>query len=165
MKPRTRRTLLIVIIAIVALGAIAAFVMFGPPNVGEQFAKPEFCRRCHVMEPQYVAYRKSPHRSLESCNDCHLPNDSFVRHWFWDAVVGVRDVVKFNLGLVPEHIVALDRSKDWVEENCEDCHSEVISDIHPPSGKRCWECHRGLYHDYETRFDRAERRPSWQDEE
>jgi cytochrome c nitrite reductase small subunit len=151
---------------LVALVAIVTFVMFGPPNYIETFAQPEFCASCHVMNPQYAAFQSSSHgRRLESCNDCHLPNDSFVRHYFWEGVVGVRDLVEFNLNLIPEHITARERSKDWVEENCRRCHDEVIARIHPDEQGRCWDCHRELYHDFETRFDPEQRRPIWQDEE
>jgi cytochrome c nitrite reductase small subunit len=161
---RTAKVLIGIAIAFVALATIAAFVLFGPPAYAEKIAEPEFCRRCHVMDPQYNSYRRGSHSHLESCNDCHLPNDSFVRHWFWDGVVGVRDLVEFNLNLIPEHIEAKPRSQEWLEENCRRCHEDVISEIHPPAGKRCWECHRELYHDFDGREDPALRQPTWEDE-
>lgn len=161
---RAAKTAIWVVAVLLALGAVGAFVMWGPPAVGEQFAKPEFCARCHVMKPQYESWQASNHSQLESCNDCHLPNNNFVRHWFWDGVVGVRDVVEFNFNLIPEHIDIKPRSADWVQENCYRCHAEVVQQVHPNVTGRCWECHRSVYHGFGGRRDRALRQPSsWED--
>ena len=72
MRSRAGRITLIVLGVLIIVGLIAAWVMFLPPfRVAEQFAEPEFCASCHVMEPQYEAWQASSHNHLESCNDCH----------------------------------------------------------------------------------------------
>lgn len=164
---RPLRIALWVLGILIVLGAVAIFVMFGPPNVAESLAEPEFCASCHVMKPQLEAFEQSPHRNLETCNDCHLPNNSFVRHWFWDGVVGVRDLVEFNLNMIPEHIVARERSKDWIQENCYRCHENTVENVHPAVDSGwCWDCHREVYHDIQLMPDRESRRPtSWQEGE
>lgn len=151
------KILIWVLVVLVILMAVFAFVFFGPPGVAEVVAEPEFCARCHVMEPQYQAWQQSQHDFMDTCNECHLPNDGFIEHWFWDGVVGVRDVVKWNLNLVPEHIEARERSKDWIQENCRRCHGEIMTDVHPPDDRWCWECHRESYHDITLRDERQNR--------
>lgn len=158
------KVVLIVLGVLVLLGAIAAFVMFGPPNYAEKLAEPEFCASCHVMDPMYASYVNSAHGTVtESCNDCHLPNDGFIRHWTADAFVGMRDLVKFNLNIIPEFIRVHPRSVRWIDENCRRCHDDVITEIHPPAGKQCWDCHREVQHDIAGRQDRSMRQPVRED--
>lgn len=159
MPSRWLKAVLVIVAVSGLIGLATAFAMFGPPGFAEQIADPSFCGRCHVMEPQLAAYEAGRHSRLESCNDCHLPNDSFVRHWFWDGVVGVRDLAKYNLNIIPEHITARERSKDWIEENCRACHGDVMAGVEVTPGTRCRECHREIYHDVVLRADDEQRRP------
>lgn len=132
--------------ALVVLGGVAAFVMFGPPHVAERLARPSFCASCHIMKPQYEAFQGSVHSGLGSCNDCHLPNTGFVRHWTADAYVGTRDLLEFNLDFgIPPYLKAKPMSKRWIEENCRRCHRTAVSHMQT-QGKYCWECHREMYH-------------------
>lgn len=160
MRSRWARVLLVVVIAVFLLAGVVAFVMFGPPRVAERFAEPEFCASCHVMEPQFAAYQAGSHDHVDSCNDCHLPNDGFVRHYFWEGIVGVRDLVEFNLNMIPEHIRVRERSRDWIEENCLRCHREAVSTAMMSEGRRCWQCHQELYHDSVLQAE-GRRRPIW----
>lgn len=156
--------MLIVLAVFVALGAVAAFVMFGPPNLAATFAEPTFCASCHIMEPQFQAFEASTHGRLDSCNDCHLPNTGFVRHYAAEAFVGIRDLLYWNTNRIPEHIESRERSKGWIQENCVRCHDRVLGAAHPPTQDRyCWECHRQVYHDYELMDDPQARRPIWED--
>lgn len=142
----------------VLLIGIVAFVMFGPPRYAETINRPAFCRSCHVMEPQYQSYVRGTHRNVvESCNDCHLPNNSFVRHWVADAFVGTRDLVKWNLNLVPAYVEAKPRSQRWIQENCVRCHGELNSHIELAEGVSCWDCHRETQHQIHGRRDKRSR--------
>lgn len=134
---------------LVALGLIAAWVMFLPPfDVAEVVAEPEFCGSCHNMEPELRAFEAGPHQAVGSCNDCHLPNDTFVRHYAWDAYVGTRDLVSFYvLGRAPYDSQATERSKDWIQENCIRCHGDVVERMDVTQD--CWTCHRRMYHRFE----------------
>lgn len=157
---RPLRILLVLFGVLVVAGAVGVFVMFGPPKVAERIARPEFCRSCHVMEPQYLSYVRGSHAEVvESCNDCHLPNDSFVRHWVADAFVGIRDVVEWNLDLVPDYIEAKPRSEGWIQENCRRCHGDLNQHVVLPEGRRCWDCHRQVQHQIHGRRDRSVRQP------
>lgn len=161
---RVARVALIVAAVFVVTGAIGAFVMFGPPHVAATFAEPTFCASCHIMENQYEAFEASVHSRLDSCNDCHLPNTGFVRHYAAEAFVGARDLLYWNLNRIPEHIEARERSRHWIQENCVRCHRLLLGALHPAVEDRwCWECHRQIYHDYETRTDPDTRRRIWED--
>lgn len=167
MRSRAGRTTLIILGVLAVLGLIAIWVMFLPPfHVAERFAEPEFCASCHVMEPQYAAWEAGSHNHLDSCNDCHLPNTGFVRHYAAEAFVGVRDLVEFNLNMIPEQITARERSRGWIEENCIRCHGDLTEPIHSQEeSRRCWECHRELFHDEQLRIEGIEPEPYWPDEE
>lgn len=162
---RTTRRVLIGLAIVAAIGLIALWVMFLPPfHVAEKFAEPEFCDSCHVMDPQYAGWKASSHNHLDSCNDCHLPNTGFVRHYAAEAFVGTRDLVEFNFNMIPEHIEARERTRNWVQENCIACHGELVDPVHASvSDRRCWECHQELYHDTQLRTNGLEPRPSWRD--
>jgi cytochrome c nitrite reductase small subunit len=139
----------IVVAALVVVGSAGyAFTMFGPPHVAEKISRPEFCVSCHNMRPEYDAFQRSPHQSLDSCNECHLPNDSPVRHWFWDGVFGIKDWTKFNLAAYPQQpdsIQATAITRRMIQSNCERCHAELVGHINI-AGRQCWDCHRSLRH-------------------
>lgn len=137
------------LLGVVVVGfAVYLFVMFGPPHVAEKIAKPEFCATCHNMKPQYAAFQRSAHGDLSSCNDCHLPNDSAVKHYFWDAVFGIKDLVLFNLGAYPQQpntIEATAISRRMIDANCRRCHAKLVGHV-DTAGRSCWECHRSITH-------------------
>jgi hypothetical protein len=33
--------------------------------------RPEFCITCHLMKPEYLSYKASPHGGIHSCLECH----------------------------------------------------------------------------------------------
>ncbi|HSK47239.1 MAG TPA: NapC/NirT family cytochrome c [Coriobacteriia bacterium] len=132
---------------LVALALLAAFLMFGPPKLAEAFAEPEFCgTSCHEMEYVYTSFLEEEHAELETCNDCHLPNDGFIEHYAWEGVVGVRDLVKHGVGAVPENIEVKERSEEWLIENCHRCHDDEIDDDHGEGREFCWDCHDDVFH-------------------
>jgi cytochrome c nitrite reductase small subunit len=159
-RPRRRRALRVlawIALALVVLGAVAAFVMFAPPfHLAERFARPEFCASCHNMQPELQAMRSSVHADLGSCNDCHLPNDDAVSHFFWDGVFGTRDLIEFyGLGRAPYDARATGLSRRIIENNCRRCHSDVVRHV-DVSGRQCWDCHRVMYHRKQLAVDRLQ---------
>lgn len=146
------KVLLWVLGVLVVLAAVGIFLMFGPPHFAERFAEPSFCgTTCHEMDYVYTSFLEEEHAELETCNDCHLPNDpgaaGFVEHYGWEAVVGVRDLVKHSVGAIPEDIEARDRSLDWALENCRRCHDDDIDDDHGEDEEFCWDCHDDVFHE------------------
>lgn len=149
---RGTRILLWVLGIFVVLGLLLAFLMFGPPRLAEVFAEPEFCgETCHEMGYVYTSFLDEEHSELETCNECHLPNDpgagGFVEHYAWEGVVGVRDLVKHGVGAIPEDIEIKERSESWTLENCLRCHEDDIDEEHGEGEEFCWDCHDDVFHD------------------
>ena len=45
--------------------------------------KPETCVNCHVMAPQYATWQNGSHGRVTVCNDCHVPQDNFIKKYFF----------------------------------------------------------------------------------
>jgi cytochrome c nitrite reductase small subunit len=146
---RRRQIVLWVLGVVLLLVLVVFFVMFGPPRVADTFARPEFCANCHEMEPWLEEFRAADHAELESCNDCHLPHGSVVEYYFWEGVVGVRDIVLHTVGAIPETIEARERTRGWVQENCDRCHQDDVPEDHGESREYCWDCHDEVFHNVE----------------
>jgi cytochrome c nitrite reductase small subunit len=118
--------------------------------------KPETCVNCHVMAPQFVTWSGSRHRMVATCNDCHVPHDSLLRHYAFKASDGLRHAAIFTFRLEPQVIKIHAAGQRVVQENCVRCHSGSVhatrldkvrgDDIHHVDGLRCWDCHRETPH-------------------
>lgn len=125
-------------------GAFAGFLSFGPPQLLAKSETPLFCSSCHVMESQYEAwFHVGAHRSI-LCVDCHLPHHNLPAHYVWKTIDGMKDVVMFYSGQVPETIELSKHAEGVVRENCVRCHSERVAMI--DQSRNCWDCHRFLQH-------------------
>jgi cytochrome c nitrite reductase small subunit len=127
------------------LGLLFLFLFFGPPDLYTATSSPEFCSACHVMEYQHDSWLKTGlHRGIK-CVDCHLPNDSFVRHMVWKGLDGMKDVVYFYGRLFADHLVISAHGRATVQENCLRCHDAMVSRI-SVEDRTCWSCHRRVNH-------------------
>jgi cytochrome c nitrite reductase small subunit len=118
---------------------------------------PEVCVNCHIMAPQYATWSHSAHREYASCNDCHVPHDSFFRHYMFKAKDGLRHATLFTLRAERQVIFIEQEGRDVVQENCIRCHikqfdkDKLISQtrgmykVHHQD-RYCWECHRETPH-------------------
>jgi len=123
---------------------IALFVMLGPPKLLAKSESPDFCASCHVMEAQHTAFMHSgAHRRLK-CVDCHLPNDNTANHYIWKAIDGMKDVLVFNSGKVPDKITLSEHGAKMVKANCIRCHETLVSQM--DTSRDCWTCHRRITH-------------------
>lgn len=135
------RLFAIVGLAVVGLGL---FLALGPPGLLAKSESPEFCASCHVMEAQYEAwFHQGAHKRIR-CVDCHLPNDNLPNHFVWKSIDGMKDVVVFNSGKVPDPIVISDHGKAVVKANCIRCHATAVEMI--GQERNCWDCHRRVMH-------------------
>jgi cytochrome c nitrite reductase small subunit len=117
---------------------------------------PQTCVNCHVMAPQYVTWAGSRHRTVATCNDCHVPQDSFLRHYAFKASDGLRHAFIFTFRLEPQVIRIHSAGQRVVQENCIRCHSRTVhntrlelvrgDDRQHQEGLRCWDCHRETPH-------------------
>lgn len=131
------------IVAVIGL-AVAAFLMLGPPQLLAKSERPEFCAKCHVMESQYEAWFHSGAHRRNQCVDCHLPYDNQAAHYVWKSIDGMKDVVVFYSGKVPDPIQISDHGKKTIQANCIRCHEEAVSMI--DNQRTCWDCHRRVMH-------------------
>jgi len=125
-------------------GSVLLFVLLGPPKLLAKSESPKFCASCHVMEDQHAAWQNSgAHRRIR-CVDCHLPNGNPVSHYVWKSIDGMKDVVFFHTGHVPEMITLSDHGEKVVQANCIKCHEEEVARM--DQTRKCWGCHRQLRH-------------------
>ncbi|MCL2760831.1 MAG: cytochrome c nitrite reductase small subunit [Desulfuromonadales bacterium] len=135
------KTVAVIVACLLLLGI---FLLLGPPKLLEKSESPGFCARCHVMESEYTNFMHSgAHRRLQ-CVDCHLPHENPASHYTWKSIDGMKDVIHFYSGIVPERIELSDHGKRVVQQNCIRCHSELVSQI--DQSRNCWECHRSITH-------------------
>ena len=129
------------IFCVVLLGL---FLLFGPPQLLAKSESPAFCASCHVMKPQYTAYsHNGAHRRLQ-CVDCHLPNNNPVSHYIWKSIDGMKDVLVFHTGTVPERITISSHGGSVIKSNCIRCHTTLVSQM--DTSRNCWSCHRRISH-------------------
>ncbi len=124
--------------------AIGVFFLLGPPGLLAKSEKADFCASCHVMEAEYEAwFHEGAHRRI-NCVDCHLPHNNFAAHYVWKSLDGLKDMVVFYSGKVPEFIKASDHAQQVLQSNCIRCHETSVEMI--DNGRQCWSCHRRLMH-------------------
>jgi cytochrome c nitrite reductase small subunit len=124
--------------------AVALFLMVGPPRLLAKSETPEFCESCHVHEAQYEAWFHAGAHRREACVECHLPNENRPVHYMWKSIDGLKDLVLFNAGHVPDDITITEHGRAVVQANCIRCHSETVAMI--SQQRQCTECHRSIMH-------------------
>ncbi len=117
---------------------------------------PQTCINCHIMVPQFATWNHSSHREVASCNDCHVPHDNFISHYYFKAKDGLRHATIFSLRAEPQVIQMKDAGIKVVQQNCVRCHEHLLltaqqkinnQDFHSERESRlCWECHRETPH-------------------
>lgn len=132
------------------LGLWVAVISKAASYLGED---PEACVNCHVMRSVYASWQHSSHREVATCNDCHVPHDSFVRHWFFKARDGLWHATVFTLRCEPQVIRLSARAEPVVEENCRRCHEQQLSEVLSGGAgmpRRCWDCHTGPHDEVQS---------------
>lgn len=118
--------------------------------------KPETCINCHVMYNHYTSWQYSSHSRVATCNDCHVPQDNFVRKYMFKATDGLRHSTIFTLRLEPQAIRIKQAGADVVQENCKRCHDNLFTLVDLAHSKYlndedtydrpCWDCHQETPH-------------------
>jgi cytochrome c nitrite reductase small subunit len=136
-----------VVTLIIAAGSVVVLLLFlvlGPPKLLAKSEQPAFCGSCHVMESEYDAWTHTGAHRRKQCVDCHLPNDNAAVHYTWKSIDGMKDMLLFYTGMVPEKIRITSHGAKVVQANCIRCHEQTVMSIDPE--RKCWECHRRLIH-------------------
>jgi len=149
---RRRLRALPVVLAIVCgtlLGA-GVFVLNYAEGLAYLSNNPEACVKCHIMQPQYDGWEKSPHHDVATCNDCHTPH-SLVAKYLSKARNGWNHSKAFTLQNFEEPIRIKESNAEILNENCRECHEETISEISGHYGDDaemapCVFCHRSVGH-------------------
>ena len=82
---------------------------------------PEFCgQSCHVMHPEYTAYKISAHSHVE-CVECHI--GSGAEAYFSAKVNGTKQLVEVSFDTYPRPIPSPVRNLRPARYTCEGCHT------------------------------------------
>ncbi len=117
--------------------------------------RPDFCKTCHVMQPEYVTWKATSHANI-SCTDCHIEPGlvSLVKH----KVGAMKELYHYATGT---YETPLKMAKPVSNVNCERCHSvgtrnfTVSGDLIIPHTQHinsklvkinCVDCHAGVAH-------------------
>lgn len=140
----SRRLRFTILFTILAVPAVTAFLLVGPPQLLAKSESPAFCAGCHVMEEQHAAWSHAGAHRRVRCVDCHLPNGNAFVHYVWKSIDGMKDVVSFHSGMVPERIALSKHGEKVLQANCIRCHDQAVSMM--DTTRQCWSCHRQLRH-------------------
>ena len=109
---------------------------------------PSACANCHVMHEQYDGWRKSSHRAVATCNDCHTPHN-FIGKYYTKAKNGFWHSFYFTVGWDdPIQITPTDRR--ITEGACRHCHDDMVEAIEhgriAGGDISCLKCHNSVGH-------------------
>jgi len=144
MGDEKRRGLRIVLLAGALALAVALFLAVGPPQLLAKSETPDFCASCHLHESHYEAWFHQGAHRRKACVDCHLPNDSLPEHYVWKSIDGMKDLMLFHSGRVPDDIRITEHGRKVVQQNCIRCHEQTVEMINQE--RSCTDCHRRLVH-------------------
>jgi cytochrome c nitrite reductase small subunit len=135
-----------------ALGGSGAYTFSYAEGLSYLSDDPKACVNCHVMREQYDGWQKAGHHAHATCNDCHVPQDTFGRYTT-KALHGWRHSKAFTLDDFAEPIRILPEDLDIVHDNCVRCHNEIVSELAPSphaavESERydCTRCHASVAH-------------------
>ncbi len=110
---------------------------------------PAACANCHIMQEQYDGFRRSSHRQVATCNDCHTPHN-LVGKYATKASNGFWHSFYFTFGGHADPIQINERNRRITEGACRTCHGPVVQaiDAHPRIRGEisCISCHRNVGH-------------------
>jgi cytochrome c nitrite reductase small subunit len=111
---------------------------------------PRTCANCHIMRDHLDSWQKSSHHAVATCNGCHVPHDFFGK-WLSKASNGFWHSKGFTLQDFHEPIRITPGNARILQQNCIDCHGEVVHDIATLGSaghvdNNCVRCHASVGH-------------------
>jgi cytochrome c nitrite reductase small subunit len=142
--------LLILIVILLGIFAGVGTFTFGYAKGASYFSNnPNNCANCHVMQGHLDSWRKSSHRHVAVCNDCHLPH-YFVGKYVTEADNGFFHSLAFTLDNFHEPIQIKPRNRRVTQNACISCHEDFVHQIFPAAkGEEmlsCIHCHNDVGH-------------------
>ncbi|NPV86461.1 MAG: cytochrome c nitrite reductase small subunit [Anaerolineae bacterium] len=140
-----RFPLLISVICLATVFGIGVYVTNFPEYMGSD---PSTCNNCHVMDAAYEGWYYGSHRQGTTCIDCHAPHEVIPKYYI-KAKSGMRDVLHFSLGWIPEPLRATHETDEIIQQNCIRCHTAAVAqigDTKTGGGRYCFDCHRTVAH-------------------
>jgi len=145
-----------VVILLGIIFGLGCYVVYISNAVSYLSDDPKVCVNCHVMYPQYATWERGSHRRVATCNDCHVPQDNFIRKYWFKANDGLRHATYFTMRWEPQVIQIKEAGKNAVQENCIRCHTNLVhpiglrainnKSVQDQTEKYCWDCHRETPH-------------------
>ncbi len=81
------------------------------------------------MGPYYATWMHSSHGRNTTCNDCHVPQDSKVKGYYFKAVDGLRHSAIFTIRGENQAIQAIEASSQVIMDNCIRCHTQLNTEF------------------------------------
>lgn len=134
---RISAPLIITVIIFLLLSSGSSMSAEGP-------GRSENCIGCHAMESQYEAWMHSGAHRRKDCVECHLPNENKFVHYLWKSIDGLKDLIVFHSGQVPERIMISSHGRKVLQNNCIRCHETTVMAIE--TDRQCWSCHKRISH-------------------
>lgn len=133
------------------LAGAAGFTFWYADGAAYLSNDPRVCVNCHVMQDEYDGWQHSSHHAVATCNDCHVPQDSFLAKWFVKGENGFWHSTRFTLQDFHEPIRIRPKNRDVLNENCHRCHGDFTSALAEghdtaPGDLGCIRCHAGVGH-------------------
>lgn len=110
---------------------------------------PKACANCHVMHTQYESWSKGGHRVFATCNDCHMPNNSFFTKYAAKSYNGFMHSAAMTISDYPDALKITKFNRDITLLNCVRCHEEIVGNIAKVGTNAqsdCISCHRAVGH-------------------
>lgn len=139
---------------IVGTGVLFLYFLRAHTYLGDN---PAACVNCHIMAPYYATWFHSSHSRDATCNDCHVPQDNFMKKWAFKGTDGMRHVAAYLMRDESEVLRAIPESSQVIMNNCIRCHTQLNTEFvstgkvdymmsQTGEGKACWDCHREVPH-------------------
>ncbi|MBI4871915.1 MAG: cytochrome c nitrite reductase small subunit [Candidatus Riflebacteria bacterium] len=150
MSPSSRALAVLLGAVIGACGGLGMYTFVYAKGASYLTNDPAACANCHVMRGHHDAWLKGSHRSVATCNDCHL-SPHLAGKLYTKASNGFWHSYGFTTGWFPDPIRIKGSNRAVVEATCRKCHQDIVEAIDSPAnhrtGESCVRCHQNVGHE------------------
>jgi cytochrome c nitrite reductase small subunit len=143
-RNKNKKAFFYLLVLLFVVMIVSPLLSFGSSKPSDKFDKSRKCIGCHVMEAEYEAWMHSGAHRRKDCVDCHLPNENKFVHYLWKSIDGLKDLIVFHSGQVPEQIKISSHGREVLQNNCIRCHETTVMVI--DTDRKCWHCHKRISH-------------------